>query len=372
MAQYDLLIVGAGLYGGVFAHALHQQGLRCLVIDKRDHVGGNTYCERKEGIDVHAYGAHIFHTNDQGIWDFVNSFVPFNRFTNSPLAVHQGKYYNLPFNMNTFYQLWGLSDPQQVKEKIQQQIQQAGITHPRNLEEQAISLVGKDVYEVLIKGYTEKQWGRPCHELPSFIIRRLPVRFTFDNNYFDDRYQGIPEGGYNKLTEGLLAGSDIELNKDYLQNRDYFNGLATHVLYTGPIDAFYNYQLGTLAYRSLRFEEELLPIDNYQGVAVVNYTEREVPFTRILEHKHFAFGRQPVTIITREYPLSWEKGLEPYYPVNDELNNALYKKYKALAEQEKNIEFGGRLADYKYYDMHQVIAAAQVHARKFLQKSYQR
>ena len=372
MAQYDLLIVGAGLYGGVFAHALHQQGLRCLVIDKRGHIGGNTYCDRKEGIDVHAYGAHIFHTNDQGIWDFVNSFVPFNRFTNSPLAVHKGKYYNLPFNMNTFYQLWGLSDPQQVKEKIQQQIQHAGITQPRNLEEQAISLVGKDVYEVLIKGYTEKQWGRPCHELPSFIIRRLPVRFTFDNNYFDDRYQGIPEGGYNKLTEGLLAGSVIELNKDYLQNRDYFNGLAKHVLYTGPIDAFYNYQLGTLAYRSLRFEEELLPIDNYQGVEVVNYTEREVPFTRILEHKHFAFGRQPVTIITREYPLSWEKGLEPYYPVNDEVNNALYNKYKALAEQEKNIEFGGRLADYKYYDMHQVIAAAQVHARKFLQKNYQR
>jgi UDP-galactopyranose mutase len=266
--------------------------------------------------------------------------------------------------------LWGLSDPQQVKEKIQQQLKQAGITKPRNLEEQAISLVGKDVYDVLIKGYTEKQWGRPCHELPAFIIRRLPVRFTFDNNYFDDRFQGIPEGGYNALTEGLLAGITVALNKDYLADRDYFNSLADYTLYTGPIDAFYNYQLGALAYRSLRFEEEVLPIDNFQGVAVVNYTERTVPYTRILEHKHFAFGQQPVTIITREYPLTWEKGLEPYYPVNDDKNNQLFNHYRAMAAQEKNIEFGGRLADYKYYDMHQVIAAARVHARQFLNKNF--
>ena len=370
MERYDVLIVGAGLYGSVFAHALRQKGLRCLVIDKRTHTGGNTYCARKEGIDVHSYGAHIFHTNDQDTWDFVNGFVKFNRFTNSPLAVHNGKYYNLPFNMNTFYQLWGLSDPQEVKEKIQQQIKQAGITKPRNLEEQAISLVGKDVYEVLIKGYTEKQWGRSCHELPAFIIRRLPVRFTFDNNYFDDRFQGIPEGGYNALTEGLLGDTPVALQKDYLADRAYFNSLADYVLYTGPIDAFYNYQLGTLAYRSLRFEEELLPIDNFQGVAVVNYTERAAPYTRIIEHKHFAFGQQPVTIITREYPLTWEKGLEPYYPVNDEVNNQLFSKYRALDLQEKNIEFGGRLADYKYYDMHQVIAAARVHARQFLNKNY--
>lgn len=370
MERYDVLIVGAGLYGSVFAYALQQKGLRCLVIDKRAHKGGNTYCARKEGIDVHSYGAHIFHTNDQDTWEFVNGFVTFNRFINSPLAVYQGKYYNLPFNMNTFYQLWGLGDPQQVKEKIQQQLKQAGITKPRNLEEQAISLVGKDMYEVLIKGYTEKQWGRPCHELPAFIIRRLPVRFTFDNNYFDDRFQGIPEGGYNALTEGLLAGITVALNKDYLADRDYFNSLADYTLYTGPIDAFYNYQLGALAYRSLRFEEEVLPIDNFQGVAVVNYTERTVPYTRILEHKHFAFGQQLVTIITREYPLTWEKGLEPYYPVNDDKNNQLFNHYRAMAAQEKNIDFGGRLADYKYYDMHQVIAAARVHARQFLNKNF--
>lgn len=370
MAQYDLLIVGSGLYGSVFAHAMKQAGRRCLVIDRRTHAGGNIYCERKEGIDVHSYGPHIFHTSDRDTWDFVNSFVPFNRFTNMPVAMHKGKLYNLPFNMNTFYQLWGLSDPQQVKEKIATQVKAAGITKPRNLEEQAISLVGTDIYEILIKGYTEKQWGRPCSELPAFIIRRLPVRFTFDNNYFDDLFQGIPEGGYNRLTEGLLQDTEVLLNKDYFADREYFNSLADQVLYTGPIDAFYNYQYGALAYRSLRFEEETLSTDNFQGVALVNYTEREVPYTRVIEHKHFAFGKQPATVITREYPLHWEKGMEPYYPINDQANNDLFSKYRALADQERHVIFGGRLADYKYYDMHQVIASARVSARNFIQKNY--
>jgi UDP-galactopyranose mutase len=370
MAQYDLLIVGSGLYGSVFAHAMRQAGRSCLVIDRRAHAGGNIYCERKEGIDVHSYGAHIFHTNDRDTWDFVNSFVSFNRFTNSPIAFHKGKLYNLPFNMNTFYQLWGLCDPQAVKEKIAAQVKAAGVTQPRNLEEQAISLVGTDIYEVLIKGYTEKQWGRSCKDLPAFIIRRLPVRFTYDNNYFDDKYQGIPEGGYNRLTEGLLGETPVQLNTDYFADRDYFNSLANHVLYTGPIDAYYNFKYGALEYRSLRFEEEHLPTENYQGVALVNYTEREIPYTRIIEHKHFAFGNQPTTIITREYPLTWEKGMEPYYPVNDEHNNQLFAQYRALADQEDRVIFGGRLADYKYYDMHQVIASARVRARQFIQTNY--
>lgn len=370
MAQYDLLIVGSGLYGSVFAHAMKQRGLRCLVIDRRAHTGGNIYCAHKNGIDVHSYGAHIFHTNDRDTWEFVNSFVPFNRFTNMPIAVYKGKHYNLPFNMNTFYQLWGLSDPQAVKKKINEQVKAAGIDKPRNLEEQAISMVGTDIYEVLIKGYTEKQWGRSCNELPAFIIRRLPVRFVFDNNYFDDRYQGIPEGGYNRLTEGLLQDTDVLLGQDFFHNREHFSSLADQVLYTGPIDAFYQYQYGVLAYRSLRFEEEVLPTDNFQGVAVVNYTEREVPYTRIIEHKHFAFGNQPETLITREYPLSWEVGMEPYYPINDPTNNELYAKYRKLADQETKVIFGGRLADYKYYDMHQVIASARVSARNFIQKNY--
>lgn len=370
MAQYDLLIVGAGLYGSVFAHAMKQAGRSCLVIDRRAHTGGNIYCERKEGIDVHSYGPHIFHTSDRDTWEFVNSFVPFNRFTYMPMAAYKDKYYNLPFNMNTFYQLWGLQDPRQVKEKIAEQVKAAGITQPRNLEEQAISLVGTDIYEVLIKGYTEKQWGRSCKDLPAFIIRRLPVRFIFDNNYFDDKYQGIPEGGYNRLTEGLLQDTPIQLQTDFFADREYFHSLANHVLYTGPIDAYYNYQYGALAYRSLHFEEEHLNTDNYQGVAVVNYTERSIPYTRIIEHKHFAFGTQPTTIITREYPRQWEKGMEPYYPVNDELNNQLFAKYRSLADQESVVIFGGRLADYKYYDMHQVIASARVRARQFIQTNY--
>jgi UDP-galactopyranose mutase len=367
MAQYDLLIVGSGLYGSVFAYIMRQSGYRCLVIDRRAHTGGNIYCERKEDIDVHTYGAHIFHTNDQDTWEFVNSFVPFNRFTNSPMAVYKGKMYNLPFNMNTFYQLWGISNPQEVKQKIAEQVKEAGITKPTNLEEQAISLVGTDIYEVLIKGYTEKQWGRSCRELPTFIIKRLPVRFTFDNNYFNDKYQGIPEGGYNRLTEGLLGDTPIQLKMDYLANREYFNSLEHYILYTGPIDAFYNYKYGTLDYRSLGFQEQYLPIDNYQGVAVVNYTEVEVPFTRIVEHKHFTFGNQAGTIITKEYPMQWEKNLEPYYPINDEVNNKLFARYQALAAHESNVLFGGRLADYKYYDMHQVIASARVRANQFIQ-----
>jgi UDP-galactopyranose mutase len=346
---------------------MRQSGYRCLVIDRRAHTGGNIYCERKEDIDVHTYGAHIFHTNDQDTWEFVNSFVPFNRFTNSPMAVYKGKMYNLPFNMNTFYQLWGISNPQEVKQKIAEQVKEAGITKPTNLEEQAISLVGTDIYEVLIKGYTEKQWGRSCRELPTFIIKRLPVRFTFDNNYFNDKYQGIPEGGYNRLTEGLLGDTPIQLKMDYLANREYFNSLAHYILYTGPIDAFYNYKYGTLDYRSLGFQEQYLPIDNYQGVAVVNYTEVEVPFTRIVEHKHFTFGNQAGTIITKEYPMQWEKNLEPYYPINDEVNNKLFARYQALAAHESNVLFGGRLADYKYYDMHQVIASARVRANQFIQ-----
>lgn len=370
MRPYDVLIVGSGLYGSVFAHALHQIGKRCLVIDRRAHAGGNIYCAHKEGIDVHSYGAHIFHTSDRDTWNFVNSFVPFNHYINSPLAVFKDKVYNLPFNMNTFYQLWGLRDPKAVKAKIAGQVSEAGITKPRNLEEQAISLVGVDIYQALIKGYTEKQWGRPCTELPAFIIKRLPVRFTFDNNYFDDPYQGIPIGGYNKLTEGLLKGIEVQLGRDYLVEREHFDSLADHIVYTGPIDAFYGYRLGNLSYRSLRFEEELLPIDNFQGNAVVNFTDKEVPYTRILEHKHFAFGKQPHTIITREYSQSWQPGMEPYYPVNDEHNNKRYAQYKELADQEPRTLFGGRLADYKYYDMHQVIASARVRVRQFIEKQY--
>jgi UDP-galactopyranose mutase len=370
MRPYDVLIVGSGLYGSVFAHALQQIGKRCLVIDRRTHAGGNIYCAQKEGIDVHTYGAHIFHTSDKDTWDFVNSFVPFNRFINSPLAVYKDKVYNLPFNMNTFYQLWGLREPSQVKQRIAEQVKRAGISKPKNLEEQAISLVGTDIYEVLIKGYTEKQWGRSCKELPAFIIKRLPVRFTFDNNYFDDDYQGIPIGGYNRLTAGLLQGVEVQLNRDFIAERDYFSALADHIVYTGPIDAFYNYQFGPLAYRSLRFEEEILAIDNFQGNAVVNYTESAIPFTRILEHKHFAFGNQPHTVITREYPQAWQPGLEPYYPVNDDVNNKLFAQYRHLADQETRVVFGGRLADYKYYDMHQVIASARVRVRQFIATNY--
>ena len=363
MAEYDYLIVGAGLYGAVFAYEARQRGKTCMVIDKRKHKGGNIYCRDEDGINVHQYGAHIFHTNDDDTWNFVNSFVRFNRFTNSPLANYKGKLYNLPFNMNTFYQLWGISDPQKVKEKIASQIERSGITQPQNLEEQAISLVGTDVYEVFIKGYTEKQWGRPCHELPSFIIKRLPVRFTFDNNYFDDKYQGIPTGGYNVLIDQLLADTPVTLGVDYFANREYFNSLAGHIVYTGAIDEFFDYRFGTLEYRSLRFEEKRLDIDNFQGNAVVNYNEAAVPYTRIIEHKHFEFGKQAHTVISYEYPVQWQKGMEAYYPVNDAANSALYKKYQDLQQEQPNVIFGGRLAEYKYYDMHQIVASARHRAK---------
>lgn len=366
MAQYDFLIVGAGLYGSVFAHELRKAGKTCLVIDKRAHRGGNVYCENREGINVHAYGAHIFHTNDADTWNYVNQFVSFNRFTNSPLANYKGKLYNLPFNMNTFYQLWGISDPEKVKEKIAQQIADAGIKNPSNLEEQAISLVGPEVYEVFIKEYTEKQWGRACTELPSFIIKRLPVRFTYDNNYFNDKYQGIPEGGYNVLIDGLLGDTEVKLGVDFFAERTELSSLASHILYTGPIDAFFDYKLGALEYRGLRFETETLDTNNYQGVAVVNYTEKKIPYTRIIEHKHFEFGNQPKTIITREYPQTWSKGMEPYYPVNDQKNEQLFKEYQLLADAEKQVYFGGRLAEYRYYDMHQIVAAARVKASKVI------
>jgi UDP-galactopyranose mutase len=361
---YDYLIVGAGLYGATFAHQAKQAGKRCLVIDRRTHTGGNTYCRNEDGINVHAYGAHIFHTNDKRIWDFVNSFVEFNRFTNSPVANYNGKLYNLPFNMNTFYQLWGVHTPAEAEARINEQVAATGITEPKNLEEQALKLVGKDIYEILIKHYTEKQWGRPATELPAFIIKRLPVRFRFDNNYFDDKYQGIPIGGYNQLTEGLLNGIDVKLDCNFFDDPQGFRSMAEKIVYTGALDEYYQYQFGALEYRSLRFEHERLNIPNYQGNAVVNYTDAETPFTRILEHKHFEFGQQPHTIITREYPVAWQTGMEPYYPVNDEANTQRFKQYQALAEQETNVIFGGRLAEYRYYDMHQVIGAALARSAK--------
>lgn len=358
MKQYDYLVVGAGLWGSVFAHEATKRGKKCLVIDRRDHIGGNVYCENVEGINVHKYGAHIFHTNDKDIWDYVNSFVEFNRYTNSPVANYNGELYNLPFNMNTFYQLWKVRTPEEAKEKIRQQVEEAGIKDPQNLEEQAISLVGTDIYEKLIKAYTEKQWGRKATELPAFIIKRLPVRFTFDNNYFNDRYQGIPIGGYNKLTEGLLAGVDVRLGVDFFQEREVLTALAKTIVYTGPIDEYFDFRFGQLEYRSLRFENQLLDQDNYQGNAVVNYTDGDTEFTRIIEHKHFEFGTQAKTVITHEYPQEWVKGAEPYYPVNDEKNTAVFNQYKALAGEEPNVIFGGRLAEYRYYDMHQVVASA--------------
>lgn len=355
--QYDYVIVGAGLFGAVCAHELHKKGKRVLVLEKRDHIGGNVYTENQDGIQVHKYGAHIFHTNDKDIWDYVNSFVEFNRFTNSPLAMHDGKLYNLPFNMNTFYQLWGVKTPAEAMAKIDEQKAEMSGKEPTNLEEQAISLVGRDIYEKLIKGYTEKQWGRKATELPAFIIRRLPVRFTFDNNYFSDKYQGIPIGGYTKLIDKLLAGIEVELGVDYLTQRDYYRSLAENIIYTGPIDEYFGYCYGQLEYRSLRFEHERFEVDSYQGNAVVNYTEAEVPFTRIIEHKHFDTVDTSHTIVTREYPVEWKLGDEPYYPVNDDKNMLLFKKYRDLAKNE-NIIFGGRLAEYKYYDMHQVIKSA--------------
>ena len=356
--EYNYLIVGSGLFGSVFAHEAKKRGKKCLVIDKRDHAGGNVYCKEVEGINVHQYGAHIFHTNDKDIWDYVNSFVEFNRYTNSPVALHQGKLYNLPFNMNTFYQLWGVKTPQEAKDKIQSQIEELNITNPANLEEQALSLIGPDIYEKLIKGYTEKQWGRSATELPAFIIKRLPVRFTYDNNYFNDKYQGIPIGGYNKLVEGLLKDIEVRLSVDYFENREEWNALAEQIVFTGKIDQYYDFQFGQLEYRSLQFDHEIHDVENFQGNAVVNYTEREVPFTRIIEHKHFEFGTQPKTVVTKEYPKEWTSEQEPYYPINDARNTEMFKKYQELASAESNVIFGGRLAEYRYYDMHQIIGSA--------------
>ena len=367
MEQFDYLIVGAGLFGAVFAYRAKQIGKKCLVIDKRPHLGGNIYCENIEGINVRKYGAHIFHTSNKKVWDFVNSIVEFNRYTNSPVANYKGKLYNLPFNMNTFYQMWGITSPSEAIKKIEQQKKEAinkiladGVSEPRNLEEQAICLIGEDIYEKLIKGYTEKQWGRKCTDLPAFIIKRLPVRFIFDNNYFNDKYQGIPIGGYNKLIEGLLKDTQTQTSVDFFKNKDYFFKRAKKIIFTGKIDEYYNYQFGKLEYRTVRFEEEIHHCSNYQGNAVINYTEKEIPYTRIIEHKHFElFGEEinnyPKTVISKEYSMEWQEGMEPYYPVNDLKNNHLYDQYKKLAEKEKDIIFGGRLAEYKYYDMAPII-----------------
>ena len=368
--MFDILIVGAGLYGATFAHLAKQAGKSVLVIDKRSHLGGNIYCENIEGINVHKYGAHIFHTNNKEVWDFVNSFVDFNRYTNSPVANYKGRLFNLPFNMNTFYQMWHITTPEEAQHKIEEQreeirrkLSQNGVTEPRNLEEQALMLVGTDIYEALIKGYTEKQWGRKCTELPAFIIKRLPVRFVFDNNYFNDRYQGIPIGGYNKLIEGLLSDIETITEADFFDERNHWESLADNIVFTGKIDEFFNYQLGHLEYRSVRFEQEVLDIPNYQGNAVVNYTDASVAYTRIIEHKHFEmFGEDivkcPRTVISREYSTEWHNGIEPYYPINDERNNRLLEEYKMLAKQRPNVIFGGRLAEYKYYDMAPTIEQA--------------
>lgn len=370
--MYDYLVVGAGLFGAVFAHEANKKGKKVLVIDKRNHIGGNIYTENVEGIPVHRYGAHIFHTSDKKAWDYINQFANFNRYTNSPLAKYKDELYNLPFNMNTFHQMWGVKTPKEAKEKIEQQILEAGIKEPKNLMEQAVSLVGRDIYEKLIKGYTEKQWGKPAEELPAFIIKRLPVRMTYDNNYFNDLYQGIPVGGYTQIIEKMLAGIEVRLSTDFIKHRPELSILAEKIVYTGMIDEYFDYCYGELEYRSLRFETEVLEEENYQGNAVVNYTEYEIPYTRIIEHKHFEFGCQgiqtnPKTVITYEYPTAWVKGGEPYYPINDEKNNTLYEKYSALARQQKNVIFGGRLGMYKYFDMHQVIAETLCMAEKELQ-----
>lgn len=356
--KYDYLIVGSGLYGAVFAHEMKKKGKKCLVIDKREHIGGNIYCEDVEGIHVHKYGAHIFHTSNKAIWDYINQFAEFNNYVNSPIAKYKDELYNLPFNMNTFSKMWNISRPAEAQEIIKKQIADLNITEPKNLEEQALSLVGRDVYEKLIKGYTEKQWGRDCKDLPAFIIRRLPLRFTYNNNYFNDRYQGIPIGGYTGIIEKLLEGIPVELGVTYREFTEKHGKVADKILYTGMIDEYFDYKLGVLEYRSVRFEVERLEEENYQGNAVVNYTEREVPYTRIIEHKHFEFGTQPFTIISKEYSSEWKQGDEPYYPINNEKNNALYEQYRKLAEQEADVIFGGRLGGYKYYDMDKVIEAA--------------
>lgn len=365
--QYDYLIVGSGLYGATFAFFARQRGKHCLVIDKRLHIGGNVFCEQMEGINVHKYGAHIFHTSNKRVWDFVNEFVTFNRYTNTPIANYKGRLYNLPFNMNTFYQMWGVMTPEEAMNKIEEQkrevvesMKKAGISTPRNLEEQALILIGKDIYNCLIKGYTEKQWGRSCKDLPAFIIKRLPVRFVFDNNYFNDTYQGIPIGGYNKLIEGLLHGVETKLGANFFENRAEWEKLADKIVYTGPIDEFFDYQLGRLSYRTMLFEHEIIARPNFQGNAVVNYTAADIPYTRIIEHKHFEMFGQAVydianTVITREYPTEWQKGMEPYYPVNDQANNELGNKYRELSKRAEHVIFGGRLAEYKYYDMAPII-----------------
>ena len=365
--QYDYLIVGAGIYGATFACMAHRQGKRCLVIEKRPHLGGNIYCENIEGINVHKYGAHIFHTSNKKVWEFVNSIVEFNRYTNSPIANYKGKQYNLPFNMNTFYQMWGVLTPAEAQAKIDEQRQEAlermkadGVTEPRNLEEQAQLLIGKDIYEILIKGYTEKQWGRKCSELPAFIIKRLPVRFVHDNNYFNDRFQGIPIGGYNKLIDGMLEGVEVKLNTDFFDDRQHWETIADKILYTGKLDDYYDYRFGKLEYRTVRFEEEILDMPNYQGNAVMNFTDAEVPYTRIIEHKHFEMFGEDVykclkTVISREYSSEWKEGMEPYYSVNDERNMSLYQQYKDLADQNPNLVIGGHLAEYKYYDMAPIV-----------------
>lgn len=356
--MYDYLIVGSGLFGAIFAHEAMKAGKTCLVLEKRDHIGGNIYTEEVEGIQVHRYGAHIFHTSNKEVWDYIQQFAEFNRYTNSPVARYKDELYNLPFNMNTFSKMWNIVTPAEAKAKIEEQVKEAGITEPKNLEEQALSLVGRDIYEKLVKGYTEKQWGRRATELPSFIIKRLPVRLTYDNNYFNDKYQGIPVGGYTQIIEKMLEGADVRLSTDFLSDKEGFSAMAKKIVYTGMIDEFYGYKLGELEYRSLRFEDEILDTDNYQGNAVVNYTEYEVPFTRIIEHKHFEYGTQPKTVITREYPATWKLGDEPYYPMNDEKNNTLYKAYCELADKEDKVIFGGRLGMYQYFDMHNIVAEA--------------
>ncbi len=361
--KYDYLIVGSGLFGSIFAYEASRRGCRCLVIDKRSHIGGNIYTEEIEGIQVHKYGPHIFHTDDNDIWNYINQFATFNRFTNSPIARYKDETYNLPFNMNTFNKLWGVTTPDEAKEAINKQIQEANITQITNLEEQAISLVGRDIYEKLVKGYTEKQWGQKTTELPSFIIKRLPVRFTYDNNYFNSRYQGIPDGGYTQIIEKMLENCDILLNADFHSDREKFRSMAKKIVYTGMIDEYFDYCLGELSYRSLRFDTEIIDKENVQGNAVVNYCEYDIPYTRIIEHKHFEFGKQPKSVVTKEYPSTWQRGDEPYYPINNDINNALYQQYKELADKESDILFGGRLGEYRYYDMNHVIEVA-LHAVK--------
>ena len=364
--KYDYLIVGSGLFGSVFAHEMTKKGKKCLIIERRDHIGGNVYTEEKEGTNVHKYGAHIFHTSNKEVWNYINQFAEFNRYTNSPVANYKGELYNLPFNMNTFYQMWKVKTPDEARAKIEEQKKESGITDPKNLEEQAISLIGRDIYEKLVKGYTQKQWGKECTELPSFIIKRLPVRFTYDNNYFNDSYQGIPIGGYTKIIEKLLEGIEVRLNTDFFDKKEEYMEMADKILFTGMIDQYFDYCFGELEYRGLKFESETLDTNNYQGNAVINYTDAETPFTRIIEHKHFEIPSNELgtdkdsdkTIITREYPKQWEKGQEAYYPVNDEKNSALYEKYKEVAEKEENVIFGGRLGMYQYFDMWKVIEEA--------------